>query len=156
MLVASYLSVVTATARLLLPLVAGMDAFVAWVFDGTPSSEGALWMEAFALVVVTTIALVAFVSAINAAILMVCSMAFGLLTASCALSLEVTAEAAPPGVWTIYQVDFDKAAPGSSLALQHSASYSDPRALDAIARWIKESEAVVDGHARVPDAAIAL
>jgi hypothetical protein len=46
--------------------------------------------------------------------------------------LDMTAEPAPPGTWSITQVE-----PDASRGLAHSKSYNDPSVHEHLAKWIR-------------------
>jgi alpha-beta hydrolase superfamily lysophospholipase len=78
--------------------------------------------------------------AIFALILTVFNRAFGRWFLWTALFLEVTVESVPPGKWQLLQLDTkDESASWDGVqasTLAHSQSYSDARAIAAVAEWI--------------------
>jgi hypothetical protein len=78
---------------------------------------------------------------------------FGVEFAAAGLVLELTAETTPPGTWTVHHIESQERkdhqdTSGESLAgiapaqavLMHSQSYTDPSALQVLARWMKERQ----------------
>jgi len=59
---------------------------------------------------------------------------YGFDIATRGMFLRVTAEATPPGIWTLHTIH---PAPGSS-GLVHSEPYGNEQAIDAIAQWVRE------------------
>ena len=128
-----------------LPLV----AFYVWTISrhiGPPSPPRAIVALAAAPVAGVTIPLaVALTCGLLAALLslalslVLCAMSFpsGVDLALLSPFIEVSAETAPEGVWQILQLVPENQGSGvPKNGLMHSASYTDPRALRAIARWI--------------------
>jgi hypothetical protein len=62
------------------------------------------------------------------------TLPFGARLAQFAPLLDISAEAAPPGVWTILQLP-----PSKKSGLFHSSTHEAPEAASAVARWISNS-----------------
>lgn len=77
---------------------------------------------------------------LSALVLVLFSRAFGQWFLLSALLLEVSVEPVPPGQWTLLQYDaMDQSpdwGPDHATVLSHSMSYEDPRARDAVGRWM--------------------
>src|SRR5262245_31489702 len=73
-------------------------------------------------------------------LLAILSFPFGPELALACVVLEVTAEATPPGRWTVWQLppDSDESASPAPAPFMHSLAYRHPRALAEIATWIRE------------------
>ncbi|MFO1329107.1 MAG: hypothetical protein U1F56_17230 [Rubrivivax sp.] len=54
-----------------------------------------------------------------------------------AISLHITAEASPPGTWSVYQMGGDGSTYLEDQGTQH-ATHSDPAALSVLASWLRE------------------
>jgi hypothetical protein len=62
-----------------------------------------------------------------------------------ALLWEITAEATPPGNWNVEQLRPKEDSSDDILALQHSATYQNPDALNLICGWIRDRSAEREG-----------
>lgn len=70
-------------------------------------------------------------------------LAFGPEFAIANLFLDVSAEATPPGTWTVHQLpDRGGDAALDQSGLMHSAAYEDERAIRLIARWMRGDTSV--------------
>jgi hypothetical protein len=103
--------------------------------NAMPSPEAAIIGVAVFMAVIAVF-LVTFATGLS---VILTSLAVGWVGALCGLVVEVAPEAAPPGQWLIQQIPVSTAKPMSFLALQHSVTYGDPRAIDSIGRWILTS-----------------
>jgi hypothetical protein len=93
-----------------------------------------------AVIVITLVALMVVVSLLLVTVVtgmgvMMSAAAVGWAGLICGLVVEVAPEAAPPGQWLIRQIPFSSSGPMSVLSLQHSTTYEDPRAIEAIGGW---------------------
>lgn len=111
------------------------------------------WVGA-ATVIFRFIALLALVPAAFA--LALCMLPFDWRVALANLLVDVTAETAPPGTWTMHQFVPEKPQPGSQTTpgLAHSAIYDDERAIRTIVDWIRNAGSQVP--ARATDSALSL
>lgn len=71
-----------------------------------------------------------------AAVISVSLLPFGLEALLFGLILDVTAEAAPSGTWTIHELADVDVRSVKHAGLRHSMGYDDPRCVEIIAGWI--------------------
>jgi hypothetical protein len=63
---------------------------------------------------------------------------FGWELALTCVQIEVTAEATPPGTYTVHHLaDTRSVDAGSGIDLDHSRSYNDPAAIEIIVKWMR-------------------
>ena len=81
-----------------------------------------------------------------ALILALCMLPIDWRVAVANLLVDVTAETAPPGAWTLRQFVplASDARGGQAPGLAHSAIYEDERAIGAIVEWIRSSAPSLD------------
>jgi len=70
-------------------------------------------------------------------VLSLMTLPFGPELMRSAISLHITVEASPPGIWSVYQMGGDGSAYLEDQGTQH-ATHSDPAALGVLASWLRE------------------
>ena len=107
------------------------------------SSLAVIWVSAGGTAVhyLFSLILAGLITGPLALVLAILTLPFGPELALTCTRLELTAEAVPPGTYTVHHLLDRPLTPGDSLLLDHSRSYNDPAAIDLIVNWI-------EGHQR--------